>query len=158
MGTTFLTSDALKEFLSEYLDRGYKDDTVVIRWVEIERDVARATLDVTEYFAPGDGGYHFTSLHAMIIVSQVGIILASRANGFETKPGEIYMRDFSILCRRKINKVCNIEMSLELRKAVRTKHDVLYDIEYQFESRAFTGSLRCLFPLVPRVVQQEVSQ
>lgn len=136
----------MREFFSPYLDHGYKQDRVAIRHVEVEGDRARASLDVPSFYPPGDGGYHFTSLHAMIVISQVGIVLASRANGFPSKPGEIYMRDFSIVCRRRIEKVRDITFCLELRRALRARAQTLYEIDYEFEERAFTGRLRCLFP------------
>lgn len=136
----------MRELISPYLDYGYKQDTVTIRCVEVEGEQARASLDVPAYFPPGDGGYHFTSLHAMLVVSQVGIVLASRANGFRNKPGEIYMRDFSIVCRRRIQKIQDIELRMELRRALRARGQILYEIDYQFEERAFSGRLRCLFP------------
>ena len=136
----------MRELISPYLEHGYKQDTVTIRCVDVEGEQARACLDVPEYFPPGDGGYHFTSLHAMIVVSQIGIVLASRANGFRNKPGEIYMRDFSIVCRRKIQKIRGIELFMELRRALRARGQVLYEIDYEFEKHAFSGRLRCLFP------------
>ena len=136
----------IQDFLSPYLDHGYKQDRIAIRHVEVVGDRARASLDVPDYFMPGDGTYHFTSLHAMIVISQVGIVLASRANGFRDKPGEIYMRDFSIVCRRRIEKVRDIAFCLELRRALRARAQTLYEIDYEFEERAFTGRLRCLFP------------
>lgn len=144
----------MQEVISPYLDHGYKQDTVTIRCVEVEGKQARACLDVPTYFPPGDGGYHFTSLHAMIVVSQVGIVLASRANGFQSKPGEIYMRDFSIVCRKKIQKIRGIELSVELRRALRARGEILYEIDYEFEDHAFSGRLRCLFPTRPPEPQQ----
>jgi len=142
----YLDAADMQDFLSPYLDHGYKQDRIALRDVEVLDDHARASLDVIDYFPPGDGAYHFTSLHAMIVVSQLGIVLACRSNGFHGKPGEIYMRDFSIVCRRKIQKVSDITFSLALRRSVQTRTEILYAIDYQFEAQAFTGRLRCLFP------------
>jgi hypothetical protein len=137
----------LKPLLSAYLEQGYKQDTIVLRRVEVTPPSAHATFDVTNYSLPSDGQYHFTSIHAMIGVSQVGIVLASLDNGFDEKPGEIYMREFTIVCRRTIHRVEGLRMNLMLEDRVRVSDHVLYDITYDFDGGAFTGTLRCLFPL-----------
>jgi len=141
-----LKASEMQALHSPYLDHGYKQDLVAIRDVVVEGRRARASLDVPRHFAPGDGDYHFTSLHAMIVTSQLGIVLASHANGFRSKPGEIYMRDFSIVCRRRIQKVRDIRLLIELRRALRARGQILYEIDYEFDDRAFSGGLRCLFP------------
>ena len=113
-----LNEDDIAPLLSDYLDSGYKKDVVKIRRIIVDPPSATATLDVLDYFMPGDGEYHFTSIHAMIVVSQIGIVLAIKDNELEAKPGEIYMREFTILCRRKINKTEGIRMSVRLARRV----------------------------------------
>ncbi len=143
----------IQRLISPYLDHGYKRDTVRIRSIEAHRSGARALIDVSEYHMPGDGEYHFTSIHAMILVSQVGIVLAGHMNGFGEKPGEIYMRDFTIVCRRRILKTESISLEIEMRRAIETSDRIFYDIEYSFEDGAFHGTLRCFFPTRVEVLQ-----
>jgi len=134
--------------LSGYLAGGFKQDTVVLREIIVTFPRATARFDVTEYWMPQNGRYHFTALHALIGVSQVGIVLASSAHGLVAKPGEIYMRDFTIVCRREINRTRGLVLCCRLARQQETPEAVLYQLEYDYCRGAFTGSLRCLFPLV----------
>jgi hypothetical protein len=141
-----LTPPEFTRLLSPYLDEGYKRDSVRLRHIRVAWPRARATLDVTAYAMPSNGRYHFTAMHAMLSVCQVGIVLATIAHGFASKPGEIYMRDFSIVCRREINRTRGIDLSCEIMRAQAARDAVLYKIAYDYCAGAFTGTLRCLFP------------
>lgn len=135
--------------LSAYLENGYKQDTVRLREIAIAWPRATAALDVTAYAMPSNGRYHFTALHAMLCVCQVGIVVATVAHGLTAKPGEIYLRDFAIECRREINQTRGLVLCCELLRAQDTPDAVLYKIGYEYCERAFSGSLRCLFPWRP---------
>jgi hypothetical protein len=136
-----------RPLLSPYLDAGYKQDTVRLRQIVVTWPRATASLDVTAHAMPSNGRYHFTALHAMLCVCQVGIVVATIAHGLTAKPGEIYMRDFSIVCRREINRTRDLLLRCELARAQATPDAVLYEIGYEYCERAFTGTVRCLFPL-----------
>ncbi len=144
-----LTPPEFNALLSPYLDAGYKRDSVRLRHIRVAWPRARASLDVTAYAMPSNGRYHFTAMHAMLSVCQVGIVLATMAHGFSTKPGEIYMRDFTIVCRREINRTRGIDLSCEIMRAQAAPEAVLYKIAYDYCAGAFTGTLRCLFPRRP---------
>lgn len=141
-----LTRAEFAPLLSPYLDEGYKRDSVRLRAIRVTWPRARAVLDVTAYAMPSNGRYHFTAMHAMLSVCQVGIVLASTAHGLAAKPGEIYMRDFTIVCRREINRTRGLELACELVRAQEARDAVLYKIAYDYCAGAFSGTLRCLFP------------
>jgi hypothetical protein len=149
-GATFvLTPAEFAPLLSSYLDEGYKRDSVCLREIRVAWPGARAQLDVTAYAMPSNGRYHFTAMHAMLSVCQVGIVLATIAHGLPAKPGEIYMRDFTIVCRREINRTGGLELCCELLRAQDAADAVLYKIAYDYCAGAFSGTLRCLFPRRP---------
>jgi hypothetical protein len=144
-----LSAPELAPFLSPYLAGGYKQDTVEIRELAITWPSACARLDVTAFSMPANGRYHFTALHALVSVCQVGIVVATVAHGFTAKPGELYLRDFGIECRREINRTRDLVLRCELRRAQDVPGAVLYKIAYDWCEGAFSGTLRCFFPRLP---------
>jgi hypothetical protein len=143
---TVLTPAEFAPLLSPYLREGYKQDAVCLREIRVSWPCAHTRLDVTAYAMPSNGRYHFTAMHAMLSVCQVGIVLATIAQGLPAKPGEIYMRDFTIVCRREINRTRGLELRCELLRAQGAADAVLYKIAYDYCGGAFSGTLRCLFP------------
>ena len=133
--------------MSTYLDDGLRHDRVVIREIALRFPHATARLDVTEYSMPQNGRYHFTAPHAMVCVSQVGIVLACVAQGLTAKPGEVYMRDFTIVCRREINQAAGLTLRCSMVREQKGVDAVLYELAYDYCAGAFTGTVRCLFPL-----------
>ena len=145
-GELRLAPAALAPLLSPYLAGGYRRDAVEIRELVLALPRLRATLDVTDFAMPGNGRYHFTALHALLCVCQVGVVAATLAHGLDAKPGEIYLRDFAIVCRREINVTRGLRLQAQLTRAQETPAAVLYALAWEYEAGAFTGTLRCLFP------------
>jgi hypothetical protein len=141
-----VTAAEMAALRSWYLDEGYRRDSVEVREIVVAYPRATAVLDVVAYAMPANGRYHFTAMQAMLTVCQVGVVLGSIAQGFAVKPGELYMRDFTIVCRREINQTHDVRLRCELRRAQPTPVAVLYEIAYDYCDGAFSGTLRSLFP------------
>lgn len=141
-----LDAHAVRGLGSWYLADGYLHDRIVLRDLVVTYPRVTAFLDVVECALPDNGRYHFTAMHAMLAVFQVGVVAATAAHGFTAKPGEIYLRDFALVCRREINQTRGLPLHCELLRAQPAEGAVLYKIAYDFCAGAFSGTLRCLFP------------
>lgn len=144
----------LKPFLSSYLTGGWKQDELALKAVFVEEERIHAQLSVVDYFMPGDGVFHFTVPLAFIWIAQLGIIYACFDNRLKEKSGEVYLREITMRCPKRITRTDSIQMDLKLVSKKRYDNMVYYTGAIDIEEGSFIGEAKFVFPLPPNFVEQ----
>ena len=130
----------MNKISSAYLMGGYKTDTIQIDNIIYDDNQIIATVSLTDYFMPSDGLYHFTAFHTQLLVSQLQMIHMYLYKGISEKPGEAYMRDFSMKLTSQINKTEEIKITLSRKKVKETTNGIYMKYNFDVENNSFSGS------------------
>ena len=103
-----LTVDDYGPRSSVYLREGYKEDDFELTNVMIAEATAFGSVKVNKFFPPMDGEFHLSAAMAMLWISQLATIYSFYDNGLPTKDREIYLRAFSMKCRKRIVELNDI--------------------------------------------------
>lgn len=125
---------------SKYLMGGYKTDTIKIDEIIYDDNDIVATISVTDYLMPSDGKYHFTAFHTQLLISQLVLIQTYLCKGLDEKPGEAYMRDFSMKLKKQINKTEGIQIRLSRKKIKNTSRGIYMNYDFSVENNSFSGT------------------
>lgn len=137
----------IQSYLSAYLSGGWRQDELVLESVDVAPGRVVGSLKVVSYFMPSDGVFHFTVPLAFIWVAQLALIGACWEHSLAEKPGEVYLREVNIQCRRMINKTEDIQISLTADKKRYRTNSVYYVGRIDIDRGAFVGSAKFMFPL-----------
>lgn len=141
-----LAAPQLAPYLSPYLQGGYKQDSLALNHVEVDAAGIRGSLDVRECFMPLTGEFHLTVPLAFIWVAQLGIIYGCVTSGLREKPGEIFLREINMTCKRPVTKMRDINFSLRLIRKLRTPGGMFYRGSLDIENKSFTGVSSFVLP------------
>lgn len=142
-----LAARQIAPYLSPYLQGGYKQDSLVLNYVEVDAAGIRGSLDVRECFMPQTGEFHLTVPLAFIWVAQLGIIYGCVTNGLREKPGEIFLREINMTCKRPVTKMQDINVSLSVLRKMRTQGGMFYRGSIDIENKSFIGVSTFVLPL-----------
>ena len=132
--------EEVKNLLSPYLMEGYKKDTIVLSKLYYSEKKLKARLNVESFFMPADGQYHFTAFHTQLMVCQLMMLHLYINKGVKNKPGEAYMKSFSMELMNKIQKSRDIEIILYPTTIKKTSRGFYAEYNFRVEKNAFTGS------------------
>lgn len=133
-----------QKHLSTYLIEGWTKDIHCIQSIEVDADRIVALIDVSDPYYPIEE-YYFTTVQAVPLLYQLSILYACY-NDFAQKPGDVYLRELNMECRRMIQKLEGIRFEANLVNKRRLKDWMYYVLDYKFE-QAFRGQLRYAVPL-----------
>lgn len=142
-----LSPDQIKPYLSPYLMGGWRDDEMALQQVDVEPGCIRGVVQVTDYFMPGDGVFHLTVPSVFIWFAQLAIVYGCWEQKLSKKPGEIFVRDIQIKCKRPVTSTEGIEFVLTLSSKRRVAEGVFYAGNFSVDREAFVGSGKFLLPL-----------
>ncbi len=141
-----LTPQQLEPYLSGYLMGGWREDDLVLDSVEVERGRIRGMISARAFYMPGDGTFHLTVPSVFIWVSQLAIIYACWEQCLPRKPGEIYVREIDLKCRRPVTSPRDIRFSLTLTSQRRVPEGIYYCGAISVDDGAFIGDGRFILP------------
>ncbi|WP_263080391.1 hypothetical protein [Endozoicomonas sp. Mp262] len=135
-----LDNISFEKMASPYLMGGYKTDCVNVDDILYDENSIIAILSISDYFMPSDGRYHFTAFHTQLIVSQLQMIHMYLLQGIDKKPGEAYMRDFTMKLTHQINKTKGIKIQLTRKKIRETGKGTYMKYDFDVENGSFSGN------------------
>jgi hypothetical protein len=139
----------LQQFSSNYLNGGWKIDNMALGDIlyDKENSCAESTVNIKDYYMPGDGEYHFTAFHAQLMVSELAVFLSHLQSGLNHKTGEAYMREYNMKLTKKITKTNGIKIKLSAKKTkkVNNKFYAKYDID--IDDHSFAGAISLVITL-----------
>ncbi len=68
-------------------------------------------------------------------------------SGLRKKPGEIFLREITMTCKRPVTKMRDIEFSLRLIRKLRAPGGMFYRGSLDIEDKSFTGISSFVLPL-----------
>jgi hypothetical protein len=142
-----LSSHQIEPYLSAYLMGGWRQDALTLDSVDVEDGRIRGLVRVSEFFTPGDGVFHLTVPSVFIWVAQLAIIYGCWEHKLARKPGEIYVREISLKCKRPVNTTADIEFVLTLLSRREVPEGTYYSGSISVDREAFVGDGRFVFPL-----------
>lgn len=145
----------IQPYLSAYLSDGWRQDEFTLSDVDVEPGQITAQVHVEAYFMPGDGTFHFTVPQAFIWVAQLAIVYACWEHNLDEKPGEVYLREINLQCRRTITTE-TIDLLLTYDAKRYLPDSVYYMGEIDVGSGAFVGSGKFIIPL-PQEMQNNAA-
>lgn len=142
-----LSPNQIKPYLSPYLMGGWRDDKMVLQQVDVEPGRICGVVQVTDYFMPNDGVFHLTVPAVFIWFAQLAIIYGCWEQKLSKKPGEIYVREIQLKCKRPVTSTDGIEFVLTLSSKRRLPDGVYYSGNISVDRDAFVGSGKFVLPL-----------
>lgn len=146
-----LTRTQQQAYMSDYLQKGWKEERMAFASVNLEPGYIDGKIDVNQFQIMGDGQFHFSAQSAMIWISQLGIIYGCWDNQLTQKAGEVYLRDLDIKFKRTINKTESVRFEGFFPKYCKKQlsENLVYYKNAQIcvESGAFTGSASFMVPI-----------
>lgn len=142
-----LTPNEIEPYLSPYLMGGWRQDTLVLETVDVDDGYVRGTVCAVEFFLPGDGRFHLTIPSVFIWVSQLAIIYGCWEQKLPRKPGEIYVRDIQLKCKRPVNDPRQIDFELTLASKRAMPEGIFSSGNISVDRGAFVGKGRFVLPV-----------
>jgi hypothetical protein len=142
-----LSHDQIEPYLSAYLTGGWRKDEFILDSVEVEQGRIRGLVRAVEYFLPSDGAFHLTAPSVFIWVAQLAIIYGCWEQKLPKKPGEIYVRDIHLKCKRPVRSTSGIEFVLTLLSKRQVPEGVFYAGSISVDQEAFVGEGTFVLPL-----------
>lgn len=119
--------------VSEYLASGYRTDELLLNRVLLDDERILASVKVSQFFMPGDGQFHLTTMMAIIWLSQLGIVYSCLDNGLKSKEHEFYMREFRVRCRKRILELNDILLELIITGKRVTGDTIHYSADFDVD-------------------------
>lgn len=137
-------------FMSDYLQRDWKEEEMSFRSVSVGTGEIVALLDVHHYRQPADGRFHLSAQSALLWMSQLAIIYGCWDNKLPKKMGEVYLRSMTLAFNKPVTKTHAIEISAnvapECRRALPGGSIYYRDVKFLVEAGAFTGKGSFIVP------------
>ena len=127
---------------SPYLTGGYKDDDFKFTNVMIGGGIAIGTVQANKIFRHADGGSYLSAPMALIWVSQLGTIYSFRDIGVPRKDREIYLRNLSLDCRKRIVELDEVLVELLITSKEERNGSIHYRANLDVDIGSFTGEVR----------------
>ena len=136
-----LTVDDYGPRSSVYLREGYKEDDFELTNVMIAEATAFGSVKVNKFFPPMDGEFHLSAAMAMLWISQLATIYSFYDNGLPTKDREIYLRAFSMKCRKRIVELNDILLEIEVTSRAERSGTIHYRANFDIDVGSFIGKM-----------------
>jgi hypothetical protein len=127
---------------------GWRKDSLKLDAIDIEPGCIRAILHATDFFVPSDGVFHLTVPAVFVWVAQLAIIYGCWEHNLPKKPGEIYIREIDLKCKRTVKAVEGIEFVLTLLSQRKVPEGIYYHGSISVDRDAFVGEGRFILPLL----------
>ena len=124
---------------SLYLEEGYKSDDFELTNVMIGEKVAIGSVTVNRFFPPMDGEFYLSTPMAMIWVFQLGIIYSMYDVGAPKKDRKVYLRQFSMKCRKRVVELNEILVELLVTSRVARDGRIHYRAILDVDVGSFIG-------------------
>ena len=144
-----LTEDDYEPRSSLYLREGYKDDNFELTNVMVGETRAIGSVKVNNFFPPMDGEFHLSASMAVIWMSQLATIFSFYDNGLLRKDREIYLRDLSMKCRKRIVELNEIFMEIEITSKSVRKNTIHYRENVDIDVGSIIGKASWFMPDKP---------
>jgi len=142
-----LAAEQIQPFLSPYLMAGWRKDCFALDSVDVEPGYIRGVIHAAEYYESAEGEFHLTVPSVFIWVAQLAIIYGCWDQKLSKKPGEIYVRDIRLKCKRAITSPKQLEFVLLLASKRNVPEGVFYSGTISVDRDAFVGDGRFVLPL-----------
>ena len=126
---------------SVYLREGYKEDDFELTNVMIGEAATFGSVRVKEFFPPMDGEFHLSAAMAMLWISQLGTIYSFYDNDLPTKDREIYLRDFSMKCGKRIVELNDILLEIQVTSRAERNGIIHYRANFDIDVGSFIGKM-----------------
>ena len=144
-----VTADDFGSRSSSYLYGGYKDDDFQLIDAVIEQNRAIGAVKVDKFFPPMDGEFHLSAPMASIWIMQLGTIYSFYDIGRPHKDREIYLRDFSMRCRKRILELEKILLEIEVTSKAQRSGNHHYKAKFDIDVGSFIGTLSWVMSTEP---------
>jgi hypothetical protein len=126
---------------------GWRQDEFALDAVDVEPGCIRGVIRPVKFFLPSDGMFHLTVPSAFIWVAQLGIIYGCWDQNLARKPGEIFIRDIHLRCRRPVTVTTGIEFVLPVVSKRPVSDGIFYRGSISVDRDAFVGEATFVLPL-----------
>ena len=144
-----LTEDDYGPRSSSYLREGYKDDNFELTNVMVGETRAIGSVKVNKFFPPMDGEFHLSATMAVIWVSQLATIFNFYDNGLLRKDREIYLRDLTMKCRKRVVELSEIFLEIEITSKSVRKNAIHYRANVDIDVGSIIGKAGWFIPSKP---------
>lgn len=127
---------------SPYLTGGYKGDDFHFTNVMIGDGVAIGTVHANDVFQHADGGSYLSAPAALIWMSQLGIIYSFLDLGVPRKDREVYLRNLTLDCRKRVVELEEILVELQITSKEERNGRIHYRANLDVDIGSFTGEMR----------------
>ena len=136
----------LSNFISDYLAFGFKEEEFKITKLEIQDKTIISYVDLTNCFVPQNDEFHFTVPLAFRIISQLAIIFTCHDRNYNRKPGEVFLREINLKCKKNISKLEDVKFSLKMTSFKSMGDYFFYSGTIDIEDGAFYGNGSLIIP------------
>lgn len=116
--------------------------------VDVEPGRIHGMLRAVEYLPDSHGAFHLTVPVVFIWVAQLAIIYACWEHDLHQKPGEIFVRDIQLKCKRSVVTPEQIQIVLSLDSKRTVEGGVYYAGSISVDQDAFIGAGRFVLPAI----------
>jgi hypothetical protein len=139
------TLDELRPIMSQYLERNCMQERHTLEELYGCEGCLRARMYATEIGPYESHGFNLSVTVVMRWIYQLGVIYAALDKGHDRKRGPVWLRDFSIKCRRPVRDrawTCELRLVSKIERAKMTFYRGTFDVC----DRAFFGEATCAVP------------
>jgi hypothetical protein len=134
----------LQQVASQYLTEGWRREVPRVHDVQVNSKAARALLTMDQWCAPSDGLFHLSIPMATMALGQLGVVFSHIDLGLEFKASEVWWRELSFRCRRKVTETRDIPIAFEVRRRLDSAAGTAYFCDTEVGDRQFVGSMSFL--------------
>ena len=152
--TTILEGDKLNSLLSGYLNTGFKEDTPIVRSLEVTGRKCHAKCEMKEFFSSTNfPGFHLSFTMGQALLTNAFIAHALQINGIERKECEVILTDLSIKLVKAVRDPMDMQIDGKIISkiitdpgATRKTHRTYFTWQYSVNNDAWNGHLTMCFP------------
>ena len=133
------TREDYEPLSSTYLKEGYKNDDFQLTNVMVGKRIIIGSVKVNRFFPPMDGEFHLSAAMAMIWISQLGTVYSFLDTNVPKKDREIYLRYFSMKCRKRIVELNEILLEVEITSKAERDGKIHYRSKFDIDVGSFLG-------------------
>lgn len=126
---------------SSYLGGGYKVDDFELINVLLGEKIVFGSVRVNEFFPPMNGEFHLSAAMASIWLMQLGTVYSFYDIDVPKKDREIYLRSFSMRCRKRIVELNDIVLEIEILSKAAANGTIVYRARFDIDVGSFNGEM-----------------